>query len=458
MLQIRKDRAFGVASIIAIGALNFGDQFALTPNYTLIEKEFGISHAEMGLVGSCFMSTFAISLLIFGYLADKYSRKKLLLTGTTIWSVLSIATYFVTSYNQLLVVRTVGGIGMGCLMPIAYSMIADWYPPKERGKVFGWFGVILGAGGGIFTTLAAFTGTSLGWRYIFKWIGIIGIILVVILIFFLKDPKKGEIEPEFKKLVEEGIFEYKYTITWKDVKEIFKKHSNVYIILQSIPGCIPWGAIGVWGLQYLVLEQGMIIPVASTFFGIMGIGSAIGSIVAGYVGDWVDKHYGASKRLALVQMCILAGMLTLIIMLRIDLPKFPMSSFKLLSINDWILFYRVLFTNWKFVMVCVLYSISMFFHAFSGPNMYAIVQDVNLPEVRGTVNALNNLTDYGGKAIGPYIGGLLAMNFGTLRNALTFSSLFWIPCVVIYSAAIFTIDKDEKKTREILRKRAEEKF
>jgi MFS family permease len=76
----------------------------------------------------------SLSSPFWGYLSDRYSRKKVLLIGTGLWGIWTIIVGLTQSYEQLLLIRVISGIGLGCLMPATFSIMADTFPPKVRGK------------------------------------------------------------------------------------------------------------------------------------------------------------------------------------------------------------------------------------------------------------------------------------------------------------------------------------
>ena len=86
------------------------------------------------------------------------------------------------------------------------------------------------------------------------------------------------------------------------------------------------------------------------------------------------------------------------------------------------------------------------------PNWYAIMQNINLPEVRSTVSAFNNMTDTVGRGVAPYLGGVLADIVG-LKQALLLVSLFWLFCAILWVPLIIKVPEDEKTVRKILSER-----
>lgn len=79
----------------------------------------------------------SITAPFWGYTADKFPRKNVIVFGTGIWGIWTALCGFSQNYEQLLVLRVISGIGLGCLMPATFSLISDAYPPHKRGRALG---------------------------------------------------------------------------------------------------------------------------------------------------------------------------------------------------------------------------------------------------------------------------------------------------------------------------------
>jgi sugar phosphate permease len=91
----------------------------------------------------------------------------------------------------------------------------------------------------------------------------------------------------------------------------------------------------------------------------------------------------------------------------------------------------------------------------TGPNVKAILLNVNSPETRGSIFSLFNLTDDLGKGFGPVIISLLIVAFGRLW-AFNIANLFWLVCGILLLVMIITFPRDEAALNELLKQRARE--
>ncbi len=446
---MRRNVFISVLVLLILGGLNYADQNAMAPNIVLIKKGLNITDSQVGLVGSIYILSVAISMFIFGYLADIYSRKKLILIGALFWSIFAYLTSVANSYHMLLLVRFFTGVGIGSFFPVAFAMVADYFPPFDRGKIYAWMNIIpaLGAAGGV--AVAAIYGSVYGWGFPFRIIAICGFISIVLFYFLLKEPKKGESEPELERVLKEGEV-YDYRINWEAFKGIWKKRTNIYLIAQSIPGSVPWGIITTWMITFFVVTYNMPILLATIFSASFLAGCGFGAIIGGYLGDSLEKKYATGR----VTLCVMGqtGVLVLLTLaLLINLPVYNGTSS---SFGNMILeFIQDYLLKTKAGWIFDLYFVAGIFAGFAAPNMGAMAVNVNFPEVRGTVWALNLATNLIGRGAGPLIGGILGEALG-LKNALIFASLFFIFSVILFIPTYWTKPYDEMITRKELAIRA----
>ena len=138
----------------------FADQNLLAPNLSMIANEFHFTDQEKDdkLGANIAVGFFLIGgpvALIAGYWADVVNRCLLFGVIVMLGAVASAATFFIQSYNQLLVARILTGISIGGATPIIFSLLADYYPGSKRVRVATLFGVAMS--GGIGTSLCIYT-------------------------------------------------------------------------------------------------------------------------------------------------------------------------------------------------------------------------------------------------------------------------------------------------------------
>lgn len=145
-------------------------------------------------VTTAFLITSTISTPIYGKLSDIYGRKPLFLLAITIFVLGSTACAFATSMYMLAGSRAAQGIGAGGLMSMAFAIMADIIPPRERAKYQGYFMAVFGSSsvlgplvGGFLAGQDTLLGLT-GWRWIFLINVPLGILALFVVVRVLKVP------------------------------------------------------------------------------------------------------------------------------------------------------------------------------------------------------------------------------------------------------------------------------
>ncbi|HEV8014353.1 MAG TPA: MDR family MFS transporter [Stellaceae bacterium] len=129
----------------------------------------------------------AASTPIYGRLADVYGRKRVFIFGASLFLVASTACGFAWGMVPLIVLRMIQGFGSGAIQPIAWTILGDVYPPRERAMVQGWLSAVFGTSAIAGPLLGGFIVEHLHWALVF-WINIpVSIATMAMLSIFLKE-------------------------------------------------------------------------------------------------------------------------------------------------------------------------------------------------------------------------------------------------------------------------------
>jgi len=430
-------RKASIVLLILIAVFFMADQNLLAPNYQIIMDEFGITESQMGLVSSVFVATSALITIVWGFLVDIHTRKKLLLIGVLLGEIPCFLTAFVTNYWQLLLIRTFTGIGIGSIIPIGYSLIADYFKTEARGKGYGFIETAFGLGTLLGMILA---GIIPSWRPPFIMVSVPNFFLAPLFYIVAEEPKKGEGDRALEKLYEKGL-EYTYRLSWDAVKKSFTTRTNVLIFIQGILGTVPWGVLVYWLVSFLQVTRGLDKMSATFVLLILGVASVIGSLIGGILGDIFENRRRGGRSI-LTGLAIFIGMLA-----TIGIILYPIPSELTLKV-------------WVFIAI---YSIALIqLISYAGPNVRAIISQVNPPDDRGTVFGVFNIMDNIGKAIGPVLGGifiemLVSMGYSeplAYMWTMIFGSLFWIPCAAVWIWLVKWYPRDKEALDKMLEERA----
>ncbi len=141
-------------------------------------------------VFSSFLLTQTAMTVVFGKLADLYGRKPVVLVGIAIFLVGSVLAGFAWSMPAMIVFRLIQGIGAGAIQPVTLTIVADLYPPHERGKIQGYLASVWAVSAVVGPMAGGLIIRDLSWAWIF-WINIpIGLASAAGFIFFLHEKER----------------------------------------------------------------------------------------------------------------------------------------------------------------------------------------------------------------------------------------------------------------------------
>lgn len=127
-------------------------------------------------------------------------------------------------------------------------------------------------------------GPATNWRLPFVVMAAPAIVLAIVMLLTTDEPPRGAFEEALKDQYAEGS-QYSETITWIKARNIFKVPSNWLIILQGLPGCLPWGVMLTYFNDFLSQEKGFTVQLATVVLLLFGLGGGGGVILGGAVGQ-----------------------------------------------------------------------------------------------------------------------------------------------------------------------------
>lgn len=185
-----------VALLWVVALLNYMDRQMLStmkPTMQIDIHELQ-SATNFGYLMAIFLWIYGFMSPVSGIIADRLNRKWLIVGSLFVWSAVTFAMGYATTFNQLYVLRAVMGVSEALYIPAGLALIADYHTDKTRSLAIGihMTGLYMGqAIGGFGATIAA----TFSWQHTFHSFGIIGIVYAAVLIFFLKE-KRNVVEPQ----------------------------------------------------------------------------------------------------------------------------------------------------------------------------------------------------------------------------------------------------------------------
>ncbi|MFX1237412.1 MAG: MFS transporter [Promethearchaeota archaeon] len=458
--RIKKKDILPIVLILVLLFISVACANMLIPSYAIMGQEFGISEAWFAIPDAFFVLISAVFALIWGYFGDKIDRIKVLMAGAFSWTFGMLFTFFSADYITLIWSRAISGAGLGCVLPIGYSIISDAIPPDERSGWFGTIAIVSSISNASGQALSSFLGPITSWRFPFLLLSIISC-AVIFLMLFVKMPKPGETEGELIELTHYNL-EYSYKISKDDLIAITKKKTNRNLIVQGFFAIVP-GTVLTFFLTTLFREyyfydipEKIRLQTSTIFAGMIGIGYIVGNLIFSSLGDYLFKK-NKKNRARLATICIfLAVPLALLMFLSIakvdsselsisypaDIPSEEVGKYIIETIGAIFTNYPSFYITFSFALIASILS--------AGPvaNKNAVMVDINMPEHRGTAASMVNLSEQIGKGITLLFSSWLISIIGGMFNMMVFSILFWIPAGFFwYKAGKNVVNEMDKKSQ-----------
>ncbi len=376
--------------LTAVNLLNYIDRqvpFAVFPR---LQAALGLSDIQLGLLASAFMWVYLTTAPLFGVLADRGSRPRLMSIGVAIWSAATACSALVGHYASLLAARAVVGIGEASYGSIAPALLSDAYPPERRGRVLAVFSMAIPVGSALGYVLGGLLERAAGWRVAFLLVGLPGL-LVAWNIARLPDPGCAARPQPSSGLRARGY------------RALLATPSYWINCLAMTAMTFALGGLAAWVPTYLVRVRHMELASANLTFGIMTLVSGVGgTLLGGWLGDRLLPR--AASAYFLVSALGLAA-------------SVPFAAAVIL-VEDTTTALAAIFL----AEVCIFLN--------TGP-LNAIIAAVSPPEVRATAYALNIVVIHAlGDAISPAIVGAVSDHVGL-------ATAFWIGPASLALAAAF---------------------
>ena len=416
-MEYKKHRWIVVVIFFLFMLLHQTDKLLINPLAEQIYDEWSLTDTQWGAISTAALLVGAVFYPLWGYLYDRFARSKLIALASFIWGATTWLSSIAPSYGLFLASRASTGVDDSSY-PGIYSLIADYFPPDKRGKIYGILQLTMPLGYMAGLVLALTVAVNIGWRNIFLVTGGLGIVLAILIFFGVKDVERGSSEPELKdsRKLEKHKFE------WSKIKDVLKKRSLIFMYLQGFFGVFPWNTITAFIFIYLADERGY-----SETEVLLTMAPAILVLASGYFfGGALGDHFFKKTpkgRVLVAMVGVLLGAVLLYVTLNIPLAE------------------KLLFG--------ILLAITALFMPIASPNVTSTVNDVTVPEIRSTAIAIQYFIESSGAALAPLITGFMADYLRLVGNPSPRGSALliicistWLLCGIFFFLTSRIIEKD----------------
>lgn len=368
-----------IATSFTVAMFNFADRSVLAVLAQPIKRDLDLTDFQLGILqGVAFAFLYAILGLPIGRLAERVSRVKIISAAITFWSLMTVACGMVGSFAQLLLCRVGVGMGEAGSQPATSSLVSDHFPRERRASAMSL--IMLGTPAGTFlgAAVGGWVAAHWGWRAAFFALGIPGVIVGLLVLLLLREPRRGLADNaprEPMPIPDFGAF----------LRVVVRKRGLLFVILGGALAGFGMTAISQFLAIYLSRIYQLPVQQAGALYGtISAIALASGLLIGSFGTDWLSRRgdrrwpaWGAAIGLAIA-------------------PLLYWTAFNMPSII------------WGSVMLCLSGAALLLFY---GPTL-GMIQNLLEPRMRATGAALFAiLYTIFGSGMGPVAVGWMSDRF-----------------------------------------------
>ena len=255
--------------LTALNFVNYIDRYILPGVQEQIKSEFHLTDEHIGTLTFWFMIAYMLTSPITGWLGDRFPRKPMIVVAALFWSGINFFTASVNSYDSLNLRHAALGIGEASFGIFAPALLSDFYPDDQRNRVLTIFNVAIPVGAALGYLVGGTVGEHFGWRMSFIVSAVPGVIIALLIAFFMKEPARGASQHEKAKL-EKGT-----------VLSLLKNKAYLSSILGYAAVTFSLGGISVWMPTFLQRIDGRTQSSAAYIMGAITVVTGLGGTITG---------------------------------------------------------------------------------------------------------------------------------------------------------------------------------
>ena len=406
---------YALALLTTINLVNYLERNAIFALFEPIRRDLGLTDVHLGWLASGYVLVFSLASVPAGIASDLGSRRFVVATGVTLWSIATSLSGLVEGFGSLLVARATVGLGGALAATASASLVADYFPGRRRSLAMSLFMAGLAVGGVSGILITGQLEHHYGWRVAFLVLGLPGF-LVAALVLRIKDPTRP-LAPS-----RQGPDALLATV--RELEGVARRILRTPTLVAVFGGgaLISFGMNGLvgWAPTFLARERGLSTAQASLLLGSYGLLAGIaGTVIGGIVADLLRNRFPAARIITTGIGFIVGAPLAI-----------------------WLLYIRDM--HW-FIPVFV--AAFFFLTWYNGP-LTAVIFDVTPSRIATTVaGAFLMFIHLAGDAIAFPLVGVLSDNFGLQRAILLLPVASLIGALIVLLAVRTVADDTARAVR-----------
>jgi predicted MFS family arabinose efflux permease len=257
--------------MMLVYTINIADRYVMSTVLEPIRLELKLTDSGVAFLTGVSLAFFYVIMGIpLSWIADRYNRRNLLAASITVWSAMTALCGMSQGYLQLLLARIGVGIGEAGGTPSCNTIVADYFPADRRAMAMTIFALGAPIGAWLGADMAGYVAAEYGWRMAFYVLGVPGVLLAIVIMLTIKEPKRGRLD---------AVVDSDAPTLTKTLKFIWSQKAMVHTIMGSGLSAL-WG----WGLMwftptFIQRAHGLDVGEAGAVIGpihlVMGIGASL---------------------------------------------------------------------------------------------------------------------------------------------------------------------------------------
>jgi predicted MFS family arabinose efflux permease len=275
-----------LALLFVVYAFNFIDRQILGILAPAIKADLGFTDTQLGWLGGPAFAIFYTALGVpIAWLADRSNRTWIMTIALAVWSAFTAACGYAQNFLQLFAARLGVGVGEAGGVAPAYSLISDYFPPRERARALAVysFGIPIGSAAGIL--IGGLLASRLDWRIAFLVVGLAGLAVAPLFRLLVREPTRGRHDAQIAAQTQSSF--------WTSARTLMAKPSYWLLSFGAASSSIMGYGIFFWMPSFLVRSFGFSVEQVSLYYGAILL---IGGVAGVWLGGVLADAMGKSKR------------------------------------------------------------------------------------------------------------------------------------------------------------------
>jgi MFS family permease len=298
----------GLAILAFINLFSYLDRYVVSGVLeSLKHSDLGLSDTNLGSLMSGFLVVYTLLAPVFGALGDRRSRPRLIALGVACWSFATALSGFAVNFLTLFAARAAVGVGEAAYVTIAPSLLSDYFPVRQRGRVMAIFFCAIPVGSALGYVVGGLVDKHYGWRAAFFVAGVPGLLLAA-LCLLLRDPPRG-IQDQAAGLGKAETSAPRANISRETLKTwlgLLRNKPYALTVLGYAAYTFAIGGLAYWMPAFLERVRGIPRSEATVNFGTIVV---ITGFAGTFVGGWMGDYFAKNSRQAYLQLSAIATLM-----------------------------------------------------------------------------------------------------------------------------------------------------